>query len=247
MSQAQRGRHRLNANNRLNASRNVSSYDFHPIRSIRIVCLSLVTVGITGCGGLDNKKIANQIQQDITGNGGTSLKSVTCPGGINPEVGKGFECVGEMDNGYTFTITVQQQDEQGNLTWDVPHAKGLINVPKLESWMQENLTTEIGTKPTIACGGVYKAIKPGEGFECQLSYKVTKPVGRPTQATAKKPVKPLPTIEVTQTEKVNVTTDESGNVSWQRILPKVVATNSQATSRAKAAANQPTPTATSLD
>lgn len=182
--------------------------------------LSLGAIAIAGCNG-NNQKIAEQIQQDIVSNGGTSLKSVICPNGIAPEAEQSFECVGKVENGYTFTIPVQSKDDKGTLTWDVPHAKGLLNIPKLEGVIQENLTAEIGTKPTVTCGGIYKALKPGEGFECQLSYKKLKPTPKPAKPTKGKPTQPPKPIKVTQTEKVNVTTDDSGNISWQRILPKV--------------------------
>uniref|UniRef100_A0A832GZR0 DUF4333 domain-containing protein n=1 Tax=Oscillatoriales cyanobacterium SpSt-402 TaxID=2282168 RepID=A0A832GZR0_9CYAN len=186
-----------------------------------ILLATLCAVGLTACGGLNHKKIAETIQQDIASNGGTSVKEVTCPSGIQPEAGKSFECIGEMDNGYTFTIAVQQQDPQGTVIWDVPHAKGLINVPKLESSIQEALTTEIGERPSIACGGVYKAVKPGAGFDCQVVYKTAKVSPSSQKAPKGKPTKPSQPIQVTQTEKVNVTTDSDGNVTWQRILPNL--------------------------
>ncbi|MDX2240301.1 MAG: DUF4333 domain-containing protein [Leptolyngbyaceae cyanobacterium bins.302] len=187
----------------------------------QVLWLGVGAIAIVGCSN-DSQKIAAQIQQDITANGGTSLKTVTCPSGVKPEPGKTFECVGEMDNGYTFTITVQPQDDKGTaFTWDVPHAKGLVNVPKLESVIQENLSTEIGSKPTVACGGIYKAVKPGEGFECQITYKLLKPAPKPAKSAKGKPAKAEKPIAVTQTEKVTVTTDDSGNVSWQRVLPQI--------------------------
>lgn len=190
----------------------------------KLVWTGASAIALAGCGGLNHQKLADQIKQEITSNGGTSVKAITCPSGIKPEAGKNFECVGEMDNGYTFTIAIQQQDDQGNLTWDIPHAKGLINVPKLESAIQDTLTTEIGTKPAIACGGVYKPVPPGEGFECQLTYQTMKPAPKPAKAVSNKKPKPAPPITVTKTEKITVTTDASGNVSWQRVLPKLAAT-----------------------
>lgn len=192
----------------------------------RVFWVSFSAIAIGGCGGIDQNKVADQIKQDITVNGGTSVKTVTCPGNIRPEAGKSFDCVGEMDNGYTFTIAVQQQDDKGNLTWDVPHAKGLINVPKLESNIQETLTTEIGTKPAIVCGGTYKAVTPGQGFDCQLTYTTMKPApkpAKPARGTTAKPAQAAKPTPVTRTEKVTVTTDSNGNVSWQRILPKLAA------------------------
>ena len=185
--------------------------------------LGVGLVAIAGCANtVDHRKVADAIQQDITKNGGTSLKAVTCPGSVKPEAGKTFNCVGEMDNGYTFTITAKQQDAKGAIAWDVPNAKGLINIPKLEALMQEAVATEINTRPSVTCGGVYRAIKPGEGFECQVAYKVMKSV--PTSKTVKgKPSKPKPPIQVSQTEKISVTTDENGNISWQRVFPDLAA------------------------
>jgi hypothetical protein len=180
-------------------------------------------VAIAGCTNtLDNQKIAATIQQDIIKNGGNSLKQVTCPGNIKPEAGKTFDCVGEMDNGYRFTIAVKQQDAKGAIVWEVPTAKGLINLPKLEALMQEALATEIGTRPSVTCGGIYRAVPLGEGFECQVVYKVMKPAPMPKPVKGK-PVKPKPAIEVSQTEKISVTTDQDGNVNWQRILPGLAA------------------------
>lgn len=185
--------------------------------------LGVGLVAIAGCANtVDNRKVANTIQQDITKNGGTSLKAVTCPENVKLEAGKTFNCVGEMDNGYTVTITAKQQDGKGAIAWDVPNAKGLINIPKLEALMQEAVATKISTRPSVTCGGIYRAIKPGEGFECQVAYKVMKPV--PSSKTVKgKPSTPKPPIEVSQTEKISVTTDENGNISWQRVLPGLAA------------------------
>ncbi len=185
--------------------------------------LGVGLIAIAGCATtIDNRKVSDAIQQDITKNGGTSLKKVTCPGNVKPEVGKTFNCVGEIDNGYTLTITAKQQDAKGAIAWDVPNAKGLINIPKLEALMQEAVTTEISTRPSVTCGGIYRAVKPGEGFECQVAYKVMKPVP-PSKTVKGKPSKPKPPTEVSQTEKISVTTDENGNISWQRILPGLAA------------------------
>ncbi|MBM0740501.1 DUF4333 domain-containing protein [Phormidium sp. CLA17] len=181
--------------------------------------IGLCIVAIAGCANtVDHRKVANAIQQNIIKQGGTSVKEVTCPGNVLPQAGKTFTCVGEMDNGYTFTIPVKQQDARGAIVWDVPNAKGLINIPKLEASMQDAVASEIGTRPVVACGGVYRAVKPSEGFECQVAYKVMKPVPMPKLMKGK-PNKPKPPIEVSQTEKILVTTDGNGNINWKRVLP----------------------------
>jgi hypothetical protein len=203
--------------------------------SLAMVCL----LGLTACFGLNNQQIAETIKQDVLKKGGRSLKSVTCPQGVKPETGKTFECVGKVDNGYTFTIPVQQRDSKGAVTWEIPHAKGLLNLPKLETLIQIALAKEISSPPTVTCGSrengnQYKALHPGEGFECRVAYKLLKPVKTANLATKNKSsahnaanskanpknsITSPKTIEVTQTERITITTDQDGNISWQRILP----------------------------
>lgn len=173
---------------------------------------------LMACGGLDHQKIAQDIQQEVVRNGGVALQAVTCPQGIQPRAGETFECIGKMDNGYTFAISVQQQDEQGNVSWEIPHAKGLVNLTKLEALMQKTLASEIKSSPAVSCNGIYKAVTPGESFECQLSYSVP----QPTSKTPKPSSQPTP-ASVTRVEKINVTIDLDGNVRWQRIPLKIPA------------------------
>lgn len=180
--------------------------------------LALGLLGLTACGGLNTQKIADTIQQDILSKGGNSLQSVACPNGVTPEANKSFVCVGTVDNGYTFTIPVQQQDDKGTVTWDVPHAKGLLNIPKLETTMQAALVKELSTEPLVSCGeATYRSVKPGEGFNCQLTYQsarskaTAKQVAATTAGTRTKSAK--------VTEKIAVTTTPEGDVSWQRVLP----------------------------
>lgn len=204
---------------KLNAADNRQQQDGKGLdRPMKIWLLAAFTLPLMACGGLDQQKIAQEIQQDIVSNGGTGLKTVSCPQGVQAKAGQAFECIGEMDNGYTFAIAVQQQDDQGKVIWDVPHAKGLVNVSKLEAQMQETLTTEIEQPLSVSCGGMYKAVNPGEGFECQLSYEAT----QPNSKTTKPGGKPNASI-TTQVEKINVTTDPDGHVLWQRVLPNVAA------------------------
>lgn len=179
---------------------------------------------------LETDRVAQAIQQDIIKQGGVSLKSVSCPKGVKPEAQVTFECTGEMDNGYTFTIPVKQQDAQGSVTWDVPHAKGLLNLVKFENLVQEVVQGEIGVRPLIRCGDGYKAVKPGQTFECQMERppepKGTKPAAGAqasktpaTQTvaanTAGKPSKPG------KPDKIVVSIDAESNIAWERVIPGV--------------------------
>lgn len=220
------------------------------------IMLSGVLIGLTACsgGGLQGERIAQAIQDDVIKQGGTSLKAVTCPKNIKPEAGSTFDCIGEIDTGYTFTIPVKQNDDKGNVVWDVPNAKGLLNVPKLQTLIQDALQSELGARPVVECGGTYKPIKAGQTFDCKLDYKKPDPKqdskdgkagDKPATetATAQSPAKTTsdqagasnPETDKTsnksekgdksgkpgkgKAEKILVTIDPQGNLSWQRVLP----------------------------
>jgi hypothetical protein len=177
---------------------------------------------LTACSKtLDGYSVAQSIQQDVIKQGGISLKTVTCPRNIKPEAGQSFECIGETDTSYTFIIPVKQQDDRGNLLWDVPNAKGLLNVAKLETIVQQSVESEIGSRPLIHCGGTYKAVKPGETFACAVEVKQS--ASKPPQTTNKKTaaLKTVP-MKASRPDVILVRIDPQNNVNWQRIVPGAV-------------------------
>lgn len=212
-------------------------------------------LSLTACSkSLDSEKIAQTIQQDVIKQGGISLKSVICPRKIEPKANDSFECVGEMDTGYTFTIPVKQKDDQGSVTWDIPNTKGMLNLAKFETTIQESVQSEIGSRPIIRCGGDgYKTVKPGQTFECKVEVKETPspiksgqtqaqvPVGKPQPAPAANPAKPK------QPDRIVVAVDADGNVNWQRVvsggvsalLPKPESAPGQAVRQAEVTAPAP--------
>lgn len=165
--------------------------------------------------------MAQSIQQSVIKQGGISLKTVTCPRNIKPEAGQSFECIGETDTSYTFIIPVKQQDDQGNLVWDVPNAKGLLNVAKLETIVQQSVESEIGSRPLIHCGGTYKAVRPGETFVCAVEVK--QPAPKPPQAIDQKKAA-LKTVSVkpSKPDVIVVRIDPENNINWQRIISGAV-------------------------
>jgi hypothetical protein len=189
----------------------------------RSVLLALGILLLTACGQtLDHDRLAQSIQQDVIKQGGVSLKTVTCPKNVKPEVGQSFECIGETDAGYTFTIPVKQQDEQGNLLWDVPNAKGLLNLVKFETIVQESVQGELGSRPLIRCGGVYKAVKPGQTFDCAIDVKQA--VLKPKVADSKTEAAKLKTVALkpSKPDTIRVTIDPENNINWQRVIPGTV-------------------------
>ncbi|WP_421656102.1 DUF4333 domain-containing protein [Leptothermofonsia sp. ETS-13] len=184
---------------------------------------SLLT--LTGCGKpLDTAKIAETIQDDIIKQGGLSLKSVVCPDGVKPESGQTFECVGILDTDGGFAIPVTQQDDQGTVRWSVPSVKGLVNVSELQTKIQQELEKELGPL-TINCGNnIYRAVKPGESFECKVLKRGAKPIAKLTEKTAEKSLQTnnRQTKQAAQNQQpgiILVTIDPAGGVNWQRVLP----------------------------
>ncbi|NJN87721.1 MAG: DUF4333 domain-containing protein [Leptolyngbyaceae cyanobacterium SL_7_1] len=151
------------------------------------------------------RQVEAAIQQDIEGRGGIPVKSVECPGKMPIAVGEVFQCQGELAPAGEFIVTVEQQDDYGNVAWDIPSSKGLLNVTKLEALFQEQLGAETESPPVVNCGGVYRVNVPGDSFECKVLNATTK-----TQA---------------RIEAILVKVDTQGNVSWQQVRRPLVATN----------------------
>ncbi|BAU11229.1 putative lipoprotein [Leptolyngbya sp. NIES-3755] len=181
--------------------------------------LPLVLISLVGCGKtLDTANIEATIKDGITKQGGSSIKSVICPDNIKPEAGKEFECVGVLDSGAGFPISVKQQDAQGNIFWEATSVKGLLNMAQLQTEFEQGLTKEIG-QASIDCGKstIYRSVKPGETFECQLIKRDSKSANEPEASekpastdSAKPAPKPNDTIQVT--------IQPSGDINWQRII-----------------------------
>jgi hypothetical protein len=185
---------------------------------------SLLT--LAGCEKpLDTAKIAETIQDDIIKQGGVSLKSVVCPDSVKPESGQTFECVGILDTDGGFAIPVTQQDDQGTVRWSVSSVKGLVNVAELQTKIQQELEKELGPL-TINCGNnIYRAVKPGESFDCKVLKRGAKPTAKSTEKPAGKSpqsMKNRGTKQATQNQQpgiILVTIDPAGGVNWQRVLP----------------------------
>ncbi|MBD1843504.1 DUF4333 domain-containing protein [Cyanobacteria bacterium FACHB-63] len=202
---------------------------------------SLLFLG--GCSRtLDAKRIEENILSGITKQGASSLKTVICPTNVSPAAGKEFECIGVLDSGSGVPIAVTQQDDQGTVTWDVPSVRGLLNMTVLQSEFEQALKQEVKAK--VDCGlSVYRLVKPGETFECQLVKRESKSerdsaetdlpekqdlskTVQVTPAAIDKPKTTVPTQadDSKPTEIIQVTIQPSGDVNWQRVI-KVPATN----------------------
>jgi Domain of unknown function (DUF4333) len=161
-----------------------------------------LALGLAACGNrLDTTEVESAIQADIERQGRRlSLKAVLCPGEVARQAEAYFRCVGEVDGGGTFTINVIQQDDQGNVTWEVPNSKALLNLPKVEDSIQQGLSQTYSQRALVDCGSAtYRVNQPGDRFECQV-------VGGMTTDTS--------TITA-----VLVSIDPDGDLNWREQTP----------------------------
>ncbi len=168
--------------------------------------LALGVLGLTACGNrLDTANTEAMMKADIERQGRRlSLKAVRCPSDVTPQAGAYFRCVGELDSEGTFTINVTQQDSQGNVTWEVPNSKVLLNLPTVEDTIQQGLSQVYGQRSQIDCGtATYRVNQPGDRFQCQV-------VGGLETGT-------------TTIESVLVSITSDGNLTWQEVQAAVAA------------------------
>lgn len=177
-----------------------------PSSTSMVWLLPLAALGLTACGNrLDTEAVEAMIKADIERQGRRlSLQSVLCPSDVTRQAGAYFRCVGELSSAGTFTINVTQLDAQGNVTWEVPNSKVLLNLPKVEDTIQQGLSQAYGQRSQIDCGtATYRVNQPGDRFQCQV-------VGGLETGTN--------TIESVL---VSITPD--GNLTWQEIQATAVA------------------------
>ncbi|PSN16531.1 hypothetical protein C7293_02150 [filamentous cyanobacterium CCT1] len=162
--------------------------------------LGLGTLGLTACSNrLNTADIEANIQADIERQGRRlTLREVRCPDDVSRQAGAYFRCVGELDPEGTFTINVTQQDDQGNVTWEIPNSTVMLNLPTVEDTIQQGLSQAFGKRALVDCGtAIYRINQPGDRFQCQVVG------GLETGAS---------TID-----SVLVRIDPDGNLSWQEL------------------------------
>ncbi|MFQ4137708.1 DUF4333 domain-containing protein [Nodosilinea sp. PGN35] len=179
-----------------------------PITATRSLAglLGLTALGLTACGNhLNTTELEASLKADIERQGRRlTLAAVRCPSDVSRQAGAYFRCVGDLDPEGTFTINVTQQDDQGNVTWEVPNSKVLLNLPKIEDTIQNGLAQVYGKRAQIDCGtATYRVNQPGDRFQCQIVGGLA--------------------TEVNPIEFVLVSIAADGNLTWQEIQPAAVA------------------------
>jgi hypothetical protein len=79
---------------------------------------ALIAAGsLAACGGkeIDDEKAEDAIQSGIESTGLAEVRSVSCPSGVDVDVGETFDCTVELGSGKTSTVTLKILDEEGRV------------------------------------------------------------------------------------------------------------------------------------
>jgi len=149
---------------------------------------------VAACGTtIDMSTVSKAVSDGLMAQLSLPIASVVCPTESRAaKAGDTFECVATPKEGGKLTIKVTQDDDKGNVKWEVVKSEGLIDLKVVEASIVTGLKEQARVDATVSCGGKYRAAKAGESFECQ----------------AKIVDKGDATIVVTMK-------DATGNISWE--------------------------------
>jgi len=159
-----------------------------------LAVLAALTLGVAACGTtIDMNAVSKAVSDGITTQLSLPLASVACPTESRAgKAGDSFECVATPKDGGKLTVKVTQEDDKGNVKWEVVKSEGLIDLKAAEEAIVKGLKEQASVDATVSCGGgKFRGAKAGETFDC----------------VAKTQDKGDVAIVVTMT-------DGNGNISW---------------------------------
>lgn len=200
--------------------------------------LGLLAGSLVGCNApLDVAQVEKTIQQKLVQQGAGSVKTVVCPENLQSKEGQTFTCTAIFESGNGADMEVHQTDREGQVSWEIPSVKGLVNLAQVHQVIQEGLKADLG-EVTVDCGAItpYRTVNPGDQFECEVTRRSQSPTptaadqssqtnlsAQPTDKSSDKssenPSDKLKAPQIKEPEKVAVTIAPSGDINWQRLIP----------------------------
>jgi len=140
----------------------------HARAIIVAACLALA-VGLSACGTtIDMDAVGKSVSDGINSQLSLPIATVTCPTESRAaKAGDTFECIANPKDGGKLTVKVTQNDDKGNINWEVVKTEGLLDLALTEKAIADGMKEQAGVDATVACGGKLRPAKPGETFECQ--------------------------------------------------------------------------------
>jgi uncharacterized membrane protein YhaH (DUF805 family) len=117
---------------------------------------------------IDMQAITSSMTEGLKNQLSLDIATVTCPTEPQPKkAGSAFDCTAIPTIGGRLTVKVSQQDDAGNVKWEVAKTDGLIDLHVVEQSVVQGLKEQANAEATVTCGGKYRASNPGEVFDCQ--------------------------------------------------------------------------------
>lgn len=91
------------------------------MRLSRFLLVIVAAVALSACGEstLDTGNIEDEIAPQLAQDTGTKDVGVSCPDDIEAKKGEEFECDVTAPGGVEAKVTVTQEDDDGNVTWEL--------------------------------------------------------------------------------------------------------------------------------
>ena len=159
------------------------------LSTVGVVAVS--TLLLTACStSIDVSKIETSVQDGLAEQVGGEW-TVTCPDSMEVQAGLTTNCLATSTTGETLDINVTQDDDQGNVTWEVPSTG--LDVAKAEASIAAEIGAQVGGEWTVTC---------------PEDIPIEKDLTANCEATSADG----------QSVMVNITqTDDQGNVTWETV------------------------------
>lgn len=158
-----------------------------------------LATALSGCsvsiGGstVDIQKAENEIAKGIQEQAGVAVE-VSCPEDVEAEAGGQFTCTATDTDGNEGAVSVTQEDDEGNIQWELVGENSLgnnLNVRKVEEEIVKGLKDQAKVTATVDCPTTVP-LEANTSFNCTATDE--------NGETA--------TVVVTQT-------DDIGNIAWE--------------------------------
>jgi len=136
-----------------------------PSPSVSIVASPAVTPSpVATSKSQATKDLESRLSKAFTAATKVSIDSVDCPLQFDVKAGNRFNCQA-LSDGQSFTLVVELTNPDGQFKWNT---QGLLVLPKLEQYIQDQVRAKGGPDVTASCGGKIRVAQPGDTFDCKV-------------------------------------------------------------------------------
>jgi hypothetical protein len=117
---------------------------------------------------LDLEKLREVVTQGIEEQLDLTVASLECPESVAIEAGNTFDCTAQAEGGGVLQVAITQDDDAGNVSWEVSEMDGVLDLGLLEGQIQSGLAQQAEIESTVDCGPRFRAARTGDSFQCSV-------------------------------------------------------------------------------